>query len=318
MAPHATLRAVGRRLLLAVPLLVVVSSLSFVLVSLIPGDAAKTILGPDASPEEHERLRHQLGLDLPLHEQYWEWTKRALGGDLGTSLFTGQEVTQAIGQRLSVTLSLIVGALVVMLLVGVPIGVFTAVKGGFGGRLADGLSLIGFAVPGFWLGAILIELFAVKLQWFPAVGYVPLEQSPRQWLESLVLPVIALAVSGVALIAKQTRESMLDNLASEHVRMAWANGIPAWSIYYVYAFKNTGMRVITILGLQAAALLGGTVLIENVFALPGLGGLAVNAATQQDLPMVQAVTIVFTLIIVAVNLVVDVTYTWLDPRVRIA
>jgi peptide/nickel transport system permease protein len=314
---HPVVRAIARRFLLAVPLLFVVSALSFVLVSLIPGNAAKTILGPESTPEQQHQLERQLGLDQPLYVQYWHWLRHALTGDLGTSVYNGQKVTQEISQRLPVTLSLVIGALIVMLVVGVAIGVFSAVRGGALGRFVDGISLVGYALPVFWVGAILIEFFAVRAGFFPAVGYVPMTQDPVEWLHSLVLPVIALSLNGIAILARQTREAMLDVMASEHVRMSWASGIPPRSIFFTYSFKNAAIRVITILGLQTAALLSGTVLVENVFALPGLGALAVDAAIQQDIPVVLAVTILFTLIIIVVNLVVDLAYTWLDPRVRI-
>jgi peptide/nickel transport system permease protein len=302
---------------LAAPLLLLVSGLSFLLVSLIPGNAAKTIAGPEATPADVEHVRQQLGLAAPLYEQYWRWLTHALHGDLGVSFYTGQQVSQEISQRLPTTLSLIAGAVLVMLTVGVGTGIFSAVRGGVAGRTVDGLSLIGFALPGFWVGAMLIAIFAVKLGWLPAVGYVPLTQSPTRWLESLALPVIALSLSGIAIIAKQTRQAMLDVLASEHVRMARANGIPEGSILFVYTLKNAAMPILTVLGLQTVALLGGTILVENVFALPGLGSLAVNGAIQQDLPTVQAVTVLFTLIIIGINLIVDVAYTWLNPRVRV-
>jgi peptide/nickel transport system permease protein len=310
------LRVVVRRLFLAVPLLFVVSALSFVLVSATPGDAAQQILGIEAPPEAYPKLRHELGLDLPLYEQYWRWVNDAVRGDLGTSLFNGEHVTKTIGDRLPVTLSLIIGSLLVIIVVGVGLGVFSAVRGGAVGRFVDGLSLIGFALPGFWVGAVLIALFAVQVHWFPAIGYVPLVESPSDWARSLVLPVVALALHSVAVMAKQTREAMMDVLASEHVRMAWANGIPAHLIFFRLALKNASMRVVTIVGLQMVGLLGGTLFVEQVFALPGLGYVLVNSTLQGDLPVVQGLTVFFTLIIVLINLVVDLAYTWLDPRVR--
>jgi peptide/nickel transport system permease protein len=309
-------RVVVRRLLLTVPLLFIVSALSFVLLSLAAGDAATTILGDQGTAEQYASLRHQLGLDLPLHEQYWHWLRNALSGDFGTSIVSGQSVTQAAAQRLAVSLSLLIGSLVVMLIVGVGLGVFSAVHGGAIGRMVDGLSLLGFALPPFWVGAVLVEVLAVHIRLFPAVGYVSLADSPGEWLRSIALPVIALSLGGVAALAKHTREAMLDVLASEHIRMAWANGIPARSIFLVYAFKNVGTRVLTIMGLLTVSLLGGTLVVETVFALPGLGSLVVTAATQQDLPVVLGVTVFFTTIVVLVNLVTDVAYTWLDPRVR--
>jgi peptide/nickel transport system permease protein len=316
IARHQLLRVVARRVALAVPLLFVVSALSFLLVSLTPGDPALQILGLDAPPEAYVSLRHALGLDLPIYEQYVRWLARAFSGNLGTSLSSGQTVTQAILERLPVTLSLLFGSLVAVLVVGVALGVFSAVVGGAAARIVDALELLGFALPSFWVGAVLIEMFAVKLQLFPVVGYVPFGDSPGMWFRALVLPVAALSLHYVAGLAKQTREAMLDVLGSEHIRVAWANGAPARSVFFVYALKNASVRVATILGVITVGLLGGTVLVENVFALPGLGGLLVAATLQHDLPIVQGVTVLFTMIVIAVNLTVDLAYSWLDPRVR--
>lgn len=309
-------RVAARRLVMSVPLLLGISMLSFALVSLTPGDAARQILGTDAPPETYERLRHALGLDLPLYEQYWRWLTHVVSGDLGSSLFTGGSVTGAIGARLPVTLCLMFGALVVSLVVGLGLGVFSAVRGGVLGRVVDGLALVGFALPNFWVAAMLVVIFAVQLRWLPATGYVPLAQSPGGWLTSLVLPVFALSLSGIAALAKQTRESMLDVLSSEYIRMARANGIRHRSIVLVHALKNASVRVITVLGVQAVGLLGGTIVVETVFALPGLGSLAVSSSLQHDLPVVQGTIVCFTVIVVVVNLFVDVSYTWLNPKVR--
>jgi peptide/nickel transport system permease protein len=315
---HPVVAVVNRRLLLAIPLLFVVSALSFILVSAVPGDAANQILGVNASPEAYAKLRTALGLDQPLYEQYSRWAADALHGDLGTSLYSGEHVTTTITNRFPVTLSLVILSLLAVTIVGVGLGVFSAVRGGVAGRIVDALSLIGFALPGFWVGAVLISLFAVRLGWLPAVGYVPLSASPEDWARSLVLPVIALAMHSVAVIAKQTREAMLDTLGSEHIRMAWANGIPPRYIHYRLALKNAAPRVVTITGLETVGLLVGTVFIEQVFALPGLGSALVSSASQGDLPVVEGITVFFALIIVVINLVVDLTYSLLDPRVRVS
>ena len=312
------MKVVLRRLLSAVPLLFVVSALSFLLISLVPGNAAVAILGTTGTPASYAALRHQLGLDKPLYGQYWQWLHHALHGDLGRSLLTGEPVSRAITERFPVTLSLIAGALLATVVLGVGLGVFSAVRGGIAGRVVDALALVGFSLPAFWMGAVLIALFAVDLRWFPAVGYVPLAHSPTQWARSLVLPVMALALHSTAVLAKQTREAMLDVLASEHIRVAYANGLAPSAIYFVLALKNASLRVVTILGLQTVGLLGGTLFVEQVFALPGLGYVLVNASVQHDLPVVQGVTVFFTLIIVGVNLVVDLLYTWLNPRVRVS
>lgn len=314
---NPVLRVMARRCVMAVPLLFVVSALTFLLVSLTPGNAAQEILGTSATPAEYAAFNRALGLNLPLYEQYWDWLRHALTGNLGQSIFTGQPVVQAIGQRLPVTLSLLVGALAVSAVIGVGLGVFSALRGGAGGRAADVLALIGFSLPAFWVGAELIVIFAVWLNWFPATGYVSVSDSPAGWLRSLILPVAALALYGIASLAKQTREAMLDVLASEHIRMARVNGISPVSIVFRHALRNASIRVVTVLGLLAVGLLGGTVLVENVFALPGLGSLMVTAATQHDLPVVAGMVVYFTVIVVAINLLVDVAYVWLNPRVRV-
>jgi len=309
-------RVIVRRLLLAVPLLFVVSALSFLLISMQSSDAAAQILGRQATPAAYAALRHQLGLDLPLYEQYAHWVSNALRGNMGTSLLSGEPVTKIIGDRYSVTLSLVSLSVLAIVVGGVCLGVFSAVRGGVLGRFVDGASLAGYALPGFWVGSMLISLFAVKLHWFPAIGYVSIASSPGDWARSLALPVAALALQSVALLMKQTREAMLDVLASEHVRMAWANGVPPRVIFFKLALKSASMRVVTVTGLQTIILLGSTIFIEQVFALPGLGSALVSASVGSDLPVVQAITVLFTLIIVLINLVVDLAYTLLDPRVR--
>lgn len=311
------IRFVTRRVLTTVPLLFVVSGLSFLLVSLTPGDPTARILGAEASPETYLQLRHELGLDLPVYEQYWRWLGGALTGDLGGSLYTGESVNHAIIGRLPVTLSLIIGALVVTAVVGIGLGMVSAIRGGVLGRVVDAFTLVGFAIPPFWAGAVLIVLFAVKLRWFPPTGYVAAAESPGLWAQSLVLPVAALALHGVAAVAKQTREAMLDVLGSEYIRMAWASGFTPRSIYFGHALKNAATRSVTIVGLQAVGLLSGTVVVEAVFALPGLGSLAVNASLQHDLPVIQGIVVYFTLIVVAINLIIDLSYVWLNPKVRV-
>lgn len=310
------LRVILRRIGLAVPLLFLVSVLSFVLVSLTPGDAARAILGTQAPPGVYEQLRHDLGLDLPLHEQYWRWLTHAVTGDFGSSLFTGEPVTEAIQARMPVTFSLMLGALLVSLVVGVGLGMFSAVRGGVLGRIVDAFALLGFALPSFWVGAMLVVIFAVELRWLPATGYVPIIESPTGWIISLILPVFSLALGGIAALAKQTREAMLDVLSSEYIRMARANGIRRRQIVFVQALKNASVRVVTVLGVQAVGLLSGTVVVETVFALPGLGSLAVDSTVQHDLPIIQGTVIYFTVLVVVINLIIDLTYTWLNPKVR--
>ncbi|ADB50357.1 ABC transporter permease [Conexibacter woesei] len=314
---HApTARFVGRRLLSSAVLLFVVSALTFVLASLIPGDPARQILGPQATPESYAALRQALGVDVPVYQQYWEWLRHAVTGDLGTSLFDAVPVTETIGRRLPVTLSLTIGTLLVSLVAGVALGVASAVRGGVVGRAVDAFALLGLAFPPFWIGALLLSWFAVGLGWFPTFGYVPFDESPGEWLRSLVLPVTALSAFGVSVIAKQTREAMLEALASDYVRMARASGVSQTSIVLRHALKNAAMRILTMVGLLAVTLLGGTVAVEIVFGMPGLGELAVTSTTRHDAPMLQGIVVCFTIVVIAINLLVDVCYTLVNPKVR--
>jgi peptide/nickel transport system permease protein len=306
----------GRRLLLSIPLLFLVSAISFVLLALTPGNVAREILGVKATRQQIAALERSLGVDRPLYDQYWHWLTHALRGDLGHSIISGQSVSSLITSRISCTASLIVGTFLVFLVVGVMLGVFSAVRGGTGDRVADAFSLVGYALPPVWVGAILIELFAVTIRAFPAVGYSSPSQGVGAWLRSLTLPVIALSIGFIAAVAKQTREAMLDVLASEHIRMARASGVPSRSIIWRYAMKNVAIRVVTVTGLLTIGLLGADVIVENVFALPGLGQSLVNATLAHDVPIVQGITVIFTIVIVLITLLTDVAYRLLDPRVR--
>jgi len=311
------LRLILRRLLLSIPLIFVVSALTFVLLDLEPGDPAIAILGPQAPSSALVKLRMQLGLNQPLYERYWHWLQSALHGDLGSSILTGQAVSAAIVQRLPVTLSLIAGAMLLTTLIGVGLGVLAAIRRGASARAVDVLSLAGLAVPSYWLALGLITVFAVKWPLFPATGYVPFAQSPTHWLRSLVLPVTVLAVSGVAVLAKQTRDAMLDVLSSEFIASVRARGVPERSVVLKHGLRNAAIPVVTITGLQVVGMLSGTVIVEAVFALPGLGNLAVQGALQHDVPTVQGTAIFFTVIVIVVNLFVDLAYGWLNPKARL-
>jgi peptide/nickel transport system permease protein len=305
-----------RRLLWSIPSLVVVSALTFVLASLTPGDAARTVLGTNTDPAAYARIREQLGLDRSLPEQYGSWVLHAVRGDLGTSLFSGESVAAVLGSRLGVTLALILGATAVSALVGVAVGVFGAVRGGAAARAADGAAMLGMAVPTFWFGLLLILVFAVQLPWLPATGYVPFATDPGAWLQSLVLPVAALSVGGVATIAKQTRGAVVDAMGTEYVRAIRANGLPARQVVLRHCLKNAAVPVVTVVGLVMIALLGGTVLVEQVFGLPGLGQLAVSATAQHDLPVLVGVVTVYTLVVIVANLLIDLAYVRLSPRIE--
>lgn len=305
-----------RRLLLSLPLLLVVTATTFLLVALIPGDAARTIVGSNGTQEQYEQLRQALALDQPVTARYGDWIGDAVRGDLGTSLFGQQSVVSMLNSRLAVTFSLVIGSTLVATILGVLLGIGGALRGGSFGKLLDALSLVGLAIPNFFLGLLLVAWFAVAMNLFPATGYVDFAESPSEWLRSLVLPVVTLAVPGIAVIAKQTRDAMRDALARPFIRTLRGSGVPRRSIVFRHALRMAAVPVVTVVGLTFVGALSGSVLVESVFAMPGLGGLAVQATSQHDLPVIQGVVVYFTLIVVAVNLLVDLVYGWLDPRVR--
>jgi peptide/nickel transport system permease protein len=311
-------RLIARRILISIPLVLLVSLLTFVLEALTPGDTARTILGNNFTPQAYSQLRRQLGLDQPLMVQYGRWLAGAVHGNLGVSPISGLSVGGQIAQRLGVTLSLVACTLVVASVVGVALGVASAVRGGVLGRAVDVLSLVGFAVPSFWFALVLVAMFAVWARLLPATGYVPLTASPVGWARSLILPVLSLAMAPVAVIAKQTRDGLLDALDRDFVYVLRANGASEVSVVLRHGLRNAAIPVVTLAGLLSVGLLSGTVLIEAVFAMPGLGGLAVQSTTEHDLPTIQGVAVAFTVIVVIVNLLVDLAYGWLNPKVRVS
>jgi len=312
------LSLIGRRLALSLPLLVIVPTVTFLLAALIPGDVARTILGADATQAQYLQLRQTLGLNEPLLTRYFTWLGNALHGNLGTSLFWQQPVSSLLDSRLQVTLSLVVGSTALATAVGVVFGVVAALRAGVVGKIVDAIAMVGLAIPNFFLGLLLVTWFAVTLRVLPATGYISFSQSPGEWLRSIVLPVITLAVPGIAVIAKQTRDAMLEVLDRPFIRTLRAAGVPGRSIIGKHALRNAAIPVVTVTGLIFIASLSGTVLVETVFALPGLGGLVVQATSQHDLPLIQGVAVYFTIAVICVNLLVDLTYSWLDPRVRVS
>lgn len=305
-----------QRLLISLPVLLLVSMLSFLLVSLTPGSAAQQILGPTATPDQIAALNTKLGLDQPVLTQYGTWLVHTVQGDLGSSLFTGESVTSIMTQRLPVTLSLVTAAVIVSVVLGACLGIFSALRGGLAGRFVDVFSLVGFALPPFWIALVLVSVFALSLHLLPATGYAALADSPALWLQSLVLPVLTLTFGLAPALAKVTRDAMLDILNSDFVRVLEANGFSRRSLIFRHVLRNAAIPVVTMTGVLFIAMLSGTVFAESVFSLPGLGGIAVTATLQHDLPVIQAAVLMFTVIAIAVNLLVDLTYGWLDPRVR--
>lgn len=313
-------RLIARRLIMSALLLWIVSTITFFLQALTPGNAAIEILGGSgqATPTAIHELEAKLGLNQPAYEQYSHWLTKALHGDLGTSLISGVSVAHQLNASLPITLSVVIGATIVAVVIGLPLGILSATRGKGVARAVDASSVLGLAVPNFWFALILVAAFSVTLKVFPATGYVSFGSSPAQWARALVLPVIALGVGGVTLIAKQTRDQMMEMMASGFVMNLRANGLSERSIVLRHAARNAAIPVVTVVGITFIGALGGAVFIETVFVLPGLGAAIVNATNYHDLPMVQGIAVYFTLIVIVVNLLVDLSYGWLNPRVRVS
>ncbi|HKT04343.1 MAG TPA: ABC transporter permease [Rugosimonospora sp.] len=307
-----------RRGAMAVLLLFAVSALTFVLVGLIPGDPAADILGSQATTDQYAALDQRLGLDRPIWTQYGGWLAHAVRGDLGSSLISGTPVTTLLDSALSVTVPLVLGALVLSTVLGVGLGVLAATRGGFAGRIVDAGSLVGLALPDFWIALVLSEYFGVRLGWLPATGFVPFGQSPVDWFASLVLPWVTLAVAGAASIAKQTRNCVDDVLHRDFVDALLVDGIGRGRILVRHVLRNAAVPVVATVGVSFVAVLGGTVIVENVFALPGLGRAAVSATTQHDLPVLVGCAVYFCIAVVLVNLATDLAYGALNPRARVS
>lgn len=310
-------RVIVHRVLIAIPVLFLVSILTFVLVSLLPGDAAQAVLGQEATPAQVAQLRAELGLNHSLFQQYWQWLSDVAHGSLGNSLADGGSVKQILNARLPVTLIVVFGTTVVSAVIGTTLGFVSALRGGALGRVLEVSAFAGFAFPAFWIALMLIALFAVKWHLLPPNGYVPFSDSPSQWLQSLILPVAALAIGGVTGIATQTRDSTLDALSRDFVRVQFANGFSRRSIAWKHVLRNAAPPIVTVIGLVFVGLLSGAVIVEQIFALPGLGQEVVSATTNHDIPVVQGAVLYFTVTVLVVNLIFDVVHGWLDPRVRV-
>lgn len=297
-------------------LLIVVPAITFFVQGIAPSNVARGVLGMDATDAMVADFNHRLGLDQPILIRYLRWLGGAVTGDLGHSYTNNQAVQQILAPRLGVSLSLIIGALVVFTVVGVVIGVLSATRGRFVGRVLDVVSTVGIAVPNFWLAVLLVALFAVELSIFPATGYVFFSDSPYWYFMSLVLPVLALSFAGITAVAKQTRDQMLLAIQSPWARTLRANGASEFSVIYKHALRNAAAPVITVIGTIFVGSLSGSVVVENIFVLPGLGSQSLAAALQADLPVVQGIAVYFTIIVVLVNVLIDIAATILNPKVR--
>jgi len=306
-----------RRLLAVIPVMAVVVTVVFLLIHLIPGDPASAMLGPDATPAQIQATREQLGVDRPIHEQLWKFYGRVLRGDLGRSYFLDRPVSQALWDRAEPTILLTFSALFVAVAIGVPSGL---IAGAYPGSIWDRVlmfgALLGVCIPGFWLSLNFIYLFAVRLGWLPAGGYTSLFVDPWAALRYMILPAVSLGFNQSALIARIARSCMLEVLQQDYIRTARAKGLSQGVVVSIHAFRNALVPVVTVIGITMAILIGGAVVTEIVFNIPGLGRLVISAILRRDYPVVQGVVLVTAAAYVLINLVVDMLYAFIDPRIR--
>ena len=306
-----------RRLLATIPVMVVVALFVFLLLHLTPGDPAAVIAGDDATPEAVDGIRTKLGLDQPIHVQFGIYAANLLRGDLGTSIFSNLPVLTLVKQRLEPSLVLAASTLVMAVLLAIPMGVLAAWKARtFIDRFVMGFSVLGFAVPVFLVGYLLIYVFAIELKWLPVQGYRPLSQGIDQTARSIILPALALSMVYMALIARMTRAGMLDVLSQDYIRTAKAKGVATLIVLLRHALKNAAVPIITVIGIGLTLLISGVVITETVFNIPGLGRLTVDAILKRDYPIIQGLIILFAGAKVLVNLLIDISYVFFDPRIR--
>jgi len=311
---------IARRLLSLIPLLLVVSFVVFSLTYLLPGDPATTMAGGvNASPQDIARIQKEFGFDDPLPTQYVRWLKNAVRLDFGDSLIDQKPVSEEISRRFPVTISLALSAMVVGLLIGIPLGIMAGMRpGSVRDKVGVGVASLGVAIPNFWLAMVLVAIFAVDLAWFPALGWANFQDDPGEWLWYVVLPAVALGVWAAASLARQLRSALIDTLDQNYIRTAWAKGGRERRVVGKHALKNAAIPAVTVIALQLSTLLGGAVVIEQLFSIPGLGTYLIAAIRSYDIPVIQGVTIVFVLIYVVMNLIVDISYGYFNPRVRVS
>lgn len=306
-----------RRIVATIPVLIVVALIVFSMLRLAPGDPAAAIVGNNGTTADIARVRAELGLNDPMPVQFIRWTGQLLRGDLGESFFMKKTVAELIKMRIEPTLSLAALTLVFTVLIAVPMGVIAAWRhGGWLDRTLMSFSVLGFSIPAFVLGYLLIWFFALHLQWLPVQGYSRLENGVGRWLMHLVLPSIALSIIYVALIARVTRAAVAETLTEDYIRTARSKGIGEIRVLIRHALANAATPIVTVIGIGVSLLIGGVVVTESVFAIPGLGQLTVDAVLSRDFPLIQGITLFFAAVYVLVNLLVDLSYLFFDPRIR--
>ncbi|MBL0385273.1 ABC transporter permease [Tumebacillus sp. ITR2] len=307
-----------RRLLLAVPVIFLVTVLVFSLMHMLPGDPATVILGQEAPPEAVAALREELGLNQPIVTQYLHWIGGVLHGDLGRSLVDHTPVSELLAQRLPVTVELTIGTFVIALLIAIPAGILSATRQGkFLDYISSILAMSGMSIPSFWLAMMLIVLFAVKLGWFPASGYTPFFENPAANLTAMILPMVATAMREAAVLMRMLRSSLLEVMNADYIRTAYSKGQRERVVVLRHALKNALVPVVTTSGLMIAGLLGGLVITESIFSIPGFGKLIVDSIYTRDFVTVQGAVLVSALLVVVINLAVDLTYSLIDPRIKV-
>ncbi|SDE39599.1 peptide/nickel transport system permease protein [Blastococcus fimeti] len=309
---------IARRAAAGVLLLVVISLLTFVLLSLSGQDVGRTLLGLNASDQQVAAKNAQLGVDRAVLAQYVDWLSGAVRGDLGTSWFTSEDVGTAIGNRLPVTLSIMVGVTLVTGVLAFGLGVWAGVRRGAVDRFVQVFGVAGYALPGFLVTLVLVLVFAVELGWFPAIGYIPLTDSVGGWLSTITLPIIALSIGSVAGMAQQVRSSVIEVMRQDYVRTLVSRGLPMRSVLFRHVLRNASAPALTVLGLQFVGLLGGAVLVEQIFGLPGIGAMTVAYTMRGDVPIIMGLLMVSVVGVVVINLLVDIAIGLLNPKARVA
>lgn len=308
---------VVRRIAAAVPIVLLVTLLVFLTTHVLPGDAALIALGPEATPQAIEAMRARMGLNRPLHVQYLDWLGGVLRGDLGRSLVDNAPVANAVGHALPVTLQMVAMAMVVAIILGVPAGIISATKrGSLWDALASFIGLAGISLPGFWAAILLIYAFSLHFSWFPSSGFVRLSEGLAANLHHAVLPAIALGIRPAGIFMRQVRSSVLEVIRNDYVRTARAKGLGESTIIVRHVLRNALIPVVTVSGAELASLLGNVVVIDTIFGIPGFGRLIHSSILRQDVTMMQSVVLVFAVMVIAVNLLVDLTYPLLDPRIK--
>lgn len=307
-----------KRVLAVIPVLIFVGILTFSLVHLAPGDAANIMAGDYAGPEQVKQIREELGLNKPLTTQFFDWAGRTLRGDLGRSIYSGKSVSELVKTRIGPTVSLTVAGGILAVLIGIPLGVMAAWKyGSAWDRSIQIWAALGISIPGFWLGFIMIWAFSVSFRWFPVIGYTSPTEDFFGWIRGITLPTILLGINGSAIIIRMTRASVLEVLREDFIRTARAKGLGERVVLFRHALRASAIPIITVIGFLAAALITGAVVTETVFTIPGLGRLVAETVQTRDFPIVQSMLMLLATFYVGVNLMVDLAYVFVDPRVRL-